>query len=395
MEVLARSGDSLWYYSSLFMIPLNLIIASNPDVNPSNIKISEKVAIPGYQSIPYTIKNGDTIFKIAASKGLASDALMLLNQELIPNQLTSGEIIHLPNRVIHPIISTFSPWDFKKLSEIINDLNKIYPFITVSKIGKSVLGSPIQEIRIGNGTKKVHMNASFHANEWITTMVLMVLLNKYLLSLTNGNLMRGLNSINLFENVELSIVPMVNPDGVDLVLNGPSLNIKEEVLKINEGSDKFIHWKANIRGVDLNKQYPANWEIASRKKRPMSPAPRDYPGSAPLTEPEAIAMADLAKRNLFDCILAFHTQGEEFYWGYEGHEPPESEYLANEFERISGYQSVRYVNSHAGYKDWYIQEFKRPGFTLELGRGINPLPLSQFPEILKRVEGIFIAALSI
>jgi g-D-glutamyl-meso-diaminopimelate peptidase len=395
MEVLARSGDSLWYYSSLFMIPLNLIIASNPDVNPSNIKISEKVAIPGYQSIPYTIKNGDTIFKIAASKGLSSDALMLLNQELIPNQLTSGEIIHLPNRVIHPIMSTFSPWDFKKLSEIINDLNKIYPFITVSEIGKSVLGSPIQEIRIGNGTKKVHMNASFHANEWITTMVLMVLLNKYLLSLTNGNLMRGLNSINLFENVELSIVPMVNPDGVDLVLNGPSLNIKEEVLKINEGSDEFVHWKANIRGVDLNKQYPANWEIASRKKRPMSPAPRDYPGSAPLTEPEAIAMADLAKRNLFDCILAFHTQGEEFYWGYEGHEPPESEYLANEFERISGYQSVRYVNSHAGYKDWYIQEFKRPGFTLELGRGINPLPLSQFPEILKRVEGIFIAALSI
>jgi g-D-glutamyl-meso-diaminopimelate peptidase len=395
MEVLARSGDSLWYYSSLFMIPLNLIIASNPDVNPSNIKISEKVAIPGYQSIPYTIKNGDTIFKIAASKGLSSDALMLLNQELIPNQLTSGEIIYLPNRVIHPIMSTFSPWDFKKLSEIINDLNRIYPFITVSEIGKSVLGSPIQEIRIGNGRKKVHMNASFHANEWITTMVLMVLLNKYLLSLTNGNLMRGLNSINLFENVELSIVPMVNPDGVDLVLNGPSLNIKEEVLKINEGSDEFVHWKANIRGVDLNKQYPANWEITSRKKRPMSPAPRDYPGSAPLTEPEAIAMADLAKRNLFDCILAFHTQGEEFYWGYEGHEPPESEYIANEFERISGYQSVRYVNSHSGYKDWYIQEFKRPGFTLELGRGINPLPLSQFPEILKRVEGIFIAALSI
>lgn len=395
MEVFARSGDSFWYYSRLFMLPLNLIIASNPNANPSNLKISEKVAIPGYQSIPYKIQNGDTIFKIAASINLSTDALLLLNQQLEPNQLTPGEILLLPKKIIHPIMSTSSPWDFKKLSEIISDLKRVYPFITVSSIGNSVLGTPINEIRIGNGSRKIHMNASFHANEWITTMVLMVLINKYLLSLTTGNLMRGLNSLNLYEKVELSIVPMVNPDGVDLVLNGPPINFMEDVLKINDGSNDFLHWKANIRGVDLNKQFPANWGIAGQNKLPLSPAPRDYPGSAPLTEPEAIAMADLANKNSFDCILAFHTQGEEFYWGYEGHEPPESAAMALEFEQISGYQAIRYVKSHAGYKDWYIQEFKRPGFTLELGKGINPLPLSQFPKILKRVEGIFIAALSI
>jgi g-D-glutamyl-meso-diaminopimelate peptidase len=165
------------------------------------------------------------------------------------------------------------------------------------------------------------------------------------------------------------------------------------VVNFNEGSNEFVHWKANIRGVDLNNQFPANWEIEKERKEPKSPAPRDYPGNSCLSEPEAIAMADLMKKNHYDRILAFHTQGEEFYWGYEGFEPPESEVLAKEFERVSGYKAIRNVDSHAGFKDWYIQEFKRPGFTLELGRGINPLPLSQFNDILQKVEGIFLASL--
>lgn len=237
------------------------------------------------------------------------------------------------------------------------------------------------------------MNASFHANEWITTMVLLNVVNHYLLSLTNGTLMSGFQALDFYNKVELSIVPMVNPDGVELVLNGPSSNVEEDVIAINNGDNDFVHWKANIRGIDLNNQFPANWDICKKNKRPKAPAPRDFPGEYPLSEPEAIAMAELAQKNEFDCIVAFHTQGEEFYWGYEGYEPPQSEKIAKEFERVSGYRSVQYVDSHAGYKDWFIQEFKRPGFTLELGRGINPLPISQFPEILKRAESIFLAAL--
>src|SRR5690606_16708704 len=118
---------------------------------------------------------------------------------------------------------------------------------------------------------------------------------------------------------------MVNPDGVDLVLNGPPAEVREEVIKINRGSTDFTGWKANIRGVDLNNQFPAKWEFEKQRSEQSGPAPRDYLGEAPLTEPEAIAMAELANKNQFDRMLAFHTQGAEFYWGYEGMEPPESE----------------------------------------------------------------------
>ncbi|QCJ43463.1 LysM peptidoglycan-binding domain-containing protein [Bacillus sp. S3] len=395
MEIIVRSEDTLSYFGNLFMVPVHLIIDSNPKVDPDNLRPGEKIQVPGYISVPYTIKEGDTFWKIADEKNLAVDSLLLLNQTKDADHLLVGETIFLPEKINSPFTETNFPSDYKRLVKIINNLKRVYPFIAVNTIGRSVIGHPIHEIRIGKGAKKIHMNASFHANEWITTMVLMSLVNQYLLSLTNGTLMKGITVNNLYKEVELSIVPMVNPDGVDLVLNGPPSNYRDSVIDINEDSDDFIHWKANINGIDLNNQFPANWDICKEYKKVNAPAPRDFPGHAPLTEPEAAAMAQLAEDQLFDCVLAFHTQGEEFYWGYEGFEPKESEHLAKEFERESGYQAIRYVNSHAGFKDWFIQEFKRPGFTLELGKGINPLPLSQFPRILKSAEAIFIAAITI
>lgn len=65
----------------------------------------------------------------------------------------------------------------------------------------------------------------------------------------------------------------------------------------------------------------------------------------------------------------------------------------NEYARVSGYTPIRYVDSYAGYKDWFIQEFHRPGFTVELGEGVNPLPFEQFPSIYEQNLGILLANL--
>ena len=393
MKVKVRSGDSIWYYSQLFMVPINLIADSNPGVNPALLQIGQEINIPGFTLQNYTVRPGDTFWKLSNSRNLSVDALLLVNQSLNPNSLAPGTAIKLPRRVITPIVSGRRSYDYKALTADITMLSDIYPFIKVNSIGQSVVGKPIQEIRLGKGNKKVQINASFHANEWITTPILMALLNSFLLSITNVRPIRGVSTMPLYNSVDLSIVPMVNPDGVDLVLNGPPPELREEVIAINRGSTDFTGWKANIRGVDLNNQYPAKWDFEKERTEQNAPAPRDYLGEAPLTEPEAIAMAELAKDNQFDRMLAFHTQGAEFYWGFEGLEPPESQVLALEFERVSGYKAVQYIDSFAGYKDWFIQEFRRPGFTIELGRGINPLPLSQFDDIYEEVLGIFLASL--
>jgi g-D-glutamyl-meso-diaminopimelate peptidase len=238
----------------------------------------------------------------------------------------------------------------------------------------------------------VQINASFHANEWITTPVFMKFLNEYMLALTNGASLKGVPAITMYAGSELSAVPMVNPDGVNLVLNGPPQGREEELVSLNRGIRDFSGWKANIRGVDLNKQFPANWEF-EKERKPKEPGPRDFPGYTPLSEPETKTMAELARSERYDRLIALHTQGREIYWGYEGLEPPESEVLARDFARLSGYEAVRYVDSHAGYKDWFIQEFRKPGFTLELGLGQNPLPIEQFDEIYAHVLGIFVRSL--
>jgi len=181
---------------------------------------------------------------------------------------------------------------------------------------------------------------------------------------------------------------------VDLVLNGPpdQEEWQTRVVEFNKGSTDFTEWKANIRGVDLNDQFPARWEL-EKARNPNEPGPRDYVGEKPLLEPEAIAMANLTKERDFARVLAFHTQGEVIYWGFENLEPAESEVIVQEFSRVSGYEPVKTIASYAGYKDWFIQDWQRTGFTIELGRGINPLPLSMFDDMYKKSLGIFLAGL--
>ncbi|MFB4169156.1 M14 family metallopeptidase [Virgibacillus sp. JSM 102003] len=394
MEVFIRPNDSLWYYSQLFDIPLILIKQSNPQVNANQLLVGQSIKMPGYTPIKHQIKKNDLIWKIAMENNIPIDLLFLMNQSIDPANLQIGQTIVIPQRVNSLIISDFDNYTFDKMIGDINNLLTIYPFISRQNIGNSVMGKVLVELQIGNGGKQVHINGSFHANEWITTSTIMRFVNEYVLSLTNERPIRGINMLPLYNDSLLSIVPMVNPDGVNLVLNGSSAagEHQQEVLDINKQNEDFSNWKANISGVDLNNQYSALWELEAERK-PVSPQPRDYPGPYPLSDPEAIAMANLVRERNFLRLNAFHTQGEVIYWGFEGLEPAVSEDIVNEYARVSGYQPVRYIDNYAGYKDWFIQDFRRPGFTIELGSGVNPLPFALFEEIYQESLGILLANL--
>jgi g-D-glutamyl-meso-diaminopimelate peptidase len=396
MEVTVRQGDSLWYYSQLFGVPLPLVLDSNHIDLQKVIKVGDQVKIPGFMEEPYKIKSGDTIWKLAQERNIHMDALLLLNpQQPSSMRLQEGETITLPLRITERVISAKKEYHYARLVEDIKVLQEHYPFIKVEPVGNSVLGKELYELKIGNGPKKVHMNGSFHANEWITTAIIMQFVNDYLFSLTNNGSIQGIYMLPFYHEVTLSIVPMVNPDGVDLVLTGPPDQepYRTKVMDINNASLDFSNWKANIQGIDLNNQYPAYWEIEKERKEPKQPAPRDYPGDEPLTEPEAIAIAKHTESGDFNRVIAFHTQGKEMYWGYQDLEPPEAGLIAKEYERVSGYTAIQHIDSHAGYRDWFIYKWKRPGYTIELGDGVNPLPLSQFDEIYKSSIGIFLASL--
>lgn len=394
MDIFVRPGDSLWRYSEVFKIPLQLIIDSNRNINPQFLRVGQRIRIPGYITNDYQLRQGDSFWQIAQNRNIPLTALLLANPDLNPNALQIGQTIRIPQQITWRIINGQQRYDY---SIMMNDLNKLldaYPFLQSSTIGHSVLGHEIPEILIGKGLKRIHYNGSFHANEWITTPIILTFLNDYLLSLTNQNTIRGISTLPLYQQTFLSIVPMVNPDGVNLVIQGPPEDeaLRNQLINWNNGSNNFSGWKANIHGIDLNDQFPAKWELESARN-PKTPGPRDYGGERPLSEPEAIAMADLTKKRDFARVLAFHTQGRVIYWGFENLEPPESKILVTEFSRVSGYEPINSAGSYAGYKDWFIQEWRRPGFTVELGSGTNPLPINQFNDIYEEALGIFLAAL--
>lgn len=142
-------------------------------------------------------------------------------------------------------------------------------------------------------------------------------------------------------------------------------------------------------------QFPAEWEMAKKIKYNQGftgPAPRDFVGFGPLTEPEALAVYNFTLRYDFNLVIAYHTQGKEIYWQFLNFNPKNSFYIGTQFAKASGYSltNTPYNSSFAGYKDWFIQEFNKPGYTIEAGLGVNPLPISQFDEIYKDNLGILI-----
>ena len=154
-------------------------------------------------------------------------------------------------------------------------------------------------------------------------------------------------------------------------------------------------WKANIRGVDLNLQFPAGWLKAREIKFAQgytSPAPRDFVGFGPLTEPEALNIYSFTFLQNFRLVITFHTQGKVIYWQFQDYAPPDAKYIGKQFEAASGYslESTPFNSSFAGYKDWFIQNFNKPGYTIECGEGVAPLPTSQFNEIYNDILGIFV-----
>ena len=298
------------------------------------------------------------------------------------------------------IVSTNVSYNSNVLRQNLSSLLKTYSFLNVQTVGNSVLGKPIYVIRLGRGPRKVFYSSSIHANEWITTPVLMKFVEDYCVSYVTRSNLYGYSVRNLFNSTSIYIMPMVNPDGVNLVTGNLAVSSPsyQKALHISNQFSSIPFpdgWKANLNGVDLNLQFPAGWENAKEIKYAQGftrPSPRDFVGYGPLTEPEALAIYNFTLSHDFRLVIAYHTQGQEIYWQFQDFNPPNSLAIGEQLADSSGYtlSETPYNSSFAGYKDWFIQTYNRPGYTIEAGIGENPLPLSQFDEIYQDNLGILV-----
>ena len=294
------------------------------------------------------------------------------------------------------------PVTSKNTEREIESLLRTYPFMSSERLATTAFGRPISTLVVGNGPRKVIYSAAFHANEWITTLILLNFARQFGEAIVSGGEIAGQNARELKDKVTIYMVPLVNPDGVDLVTGAISPDSPEYALAtaLSENYPNIPFpsgWKANLLGVDLNLQFPAGWMQAREIKFMQGftrPGPRDYVGRAPLDQVESRAMEGYTQAIDPALVLAFHSQGEEIYWQFEDIFVPGARELGERLAQVSGYTlaDTPYNSSFAGYKDWFIKAYRRPGYTVEVGRGENPLPIEQFPEIYRANLPLLVAA---
>ncbi len=300
------------------------------------------------------------------------------------------------------IVKTDVPMTAALCSRTIDALAEAYPCCRQEVLTKTAFGRPMKALVIGSGERKVLFTAAHHGNEWITAPLLLKFVEALAEGITVGGKLWGVDARTIQKAATIHTVAMVDPDGVDLVTGGIAPGTLEyasaESLAARYPGIPFPDgWKANLLGVDLNLQYPAGWLMAREIKFAAGytrPGPRDYVGRAPLSQRESKALAEYTRRVNPQLVLAYHTQGKAIYWQFRDCQVPGAQALAREFARVSGYrmEDTPYESSFAGYKDWFIQAFRRPGFTIEAGTGTNPLPLSQFDTIYRDNLGILTTA---
>lgn len=350
-------------------------------------------------SLVYTVRRGDSPYAVALRYGVGLRALETANPDMDPTALRPGQklTVPLPFNVV--------PWDIEPSSALLDccarGLAARYPFLTAFNYGRSVMGSPLWALALGEGRRTLLYAAAHHANEWITSLAALRFAEELAEAYAAGRAIRGVRASEIMEDARIYIAPGVNPDGVDLVTG--ALSGGDYFAQAMEIASHFPQlpfprgWKANILGTDLNLQYPALWERAREIKYAQGfdrPAPRDYVGSAPLCAPESRALYELTRSLAPELVLALHTQGEVIYWRYLDRDPQGARHYGECFAAASGYalEETPYASAFAGFKDWFIDEYDRPGYTIESGLGENPLPIEDFPELYRRTLGIMVLA---
>ena len=290
--------------------------------------------------------------------------------------------------------------DHTEMTEVLELLSERYRELAITTLGTSILGREIPMLQLGNGRKKVVYVGAHHGMEGMTAALLLRFVNEYFELYRAGSVVDKVPVKALFEARSIYVVPMLNPDGVEYAVRGlPADNpLRERVLSMNGGSEDFSHWQANARGVDLNHNYNAGFAAYKRVENELGilgGAPTRYSGEHPESEPEVGYLCNFLRfSGDFDLALSLHTQGEEIYYTSLGESLPIAERIGKYIAGLCEYRLSKPEGPAAlgGFTDWFQREFGKPSFTVECGKGENPLPFSDFPMTYLRIRKMLFMA---
>ena len=288
--------------------------------------------------------------------------------------------------------------DEKNRNKILKKLELKYDFLNIGVLSKSLLGRDIPYIQIGNPNNQVLFAAAFHGTEWLTSLLMLHFTKQLSESIMKKETISEIRIGEFLRNRGLFILPCVNPDGVEISLHGISAAGRFKSLVEDVSNGDTSNWNTNARGVDINHNFDAGWDALHKMEQEagiVGPAKTRYGGKFPESELETQAITSLCRFADIRHAIAFHSQGKEIYWDYGTYTPKKSELMARIMAASSGYKA-----SHpeglavgGGFKDWFIKELGRPAFTIEIGKGKNPLPISDLKDIYYDLEEILVLSI--
>ncbi len=278
------------------------------------------------------------------------------------------------------------PLDHAALLDCLFALEAHYKLPRVSYLGRSILGKEIPLLSMGHGSRTVLYVGAHHGMEWMSSAWLLRFIAELCRYYESGGRVGKTSVRTLLDTHTLVFVPMLNPDGVGYQIHGvdPDNPLSERLTGMLGEEPDFTHWQANARGVDLNHNYNADfshYKALEAQNGITGGCPSRYSGEAPESEPEVHALCNWIRfqQNLRG-VMTLHTQGEEIYYKSGGVCPHGAEAVARRLSALCGYRlsEAEGLASYGGLTDWCIRELQIPSFTLECGRGENPLPESSF-----------------
>ncbi|MBO5409581.1 MAG: hypothetical protein J6A61_09320 [Clostridia bacterium] len=291
------------------------------------------------------------------------------------------------------VVNPYQEYSYETMQNDIARLQTMYPdLIKTSSIGQSVEGRELTLIEFGRGPHRIFVCGTHHAREYISTTYLLYAIDRYAYAYRTNSMWGKYSPKEILDYVTFCVVPMVNPDGVNLVQNGiGATQFPDELanMKLYEGAKYgYSAWKANIRGVDLNWNYDKDW-LLSRNRNPRGSV--GFNGDHPYSEPETIAVTDYVDSHPFDAYLSFHTQGKLFYWG-EDHENPT--YINQLLKKDTGFSEITDPGAGPGgsFFDYVYRNYHKPTITVELCPYVGnfPYPNSDFDTVWKPAKNILL-----
>ena len=335
------------------------------------------------------------------SDGTSTESAVTEDVGDISTEDLSAYLSEMPAEGTEIVSTADAVYSYEQMVKDLYFLTNRYPDIIRTNIAATTLDQrAVYEVLIGNPEGSMHVVVTYgmRGDEYITTLLAMRQLEYYCQERSKGNVYRNHNYKEIFADVCIHVLPMVNPDGVTLSQFGiESLRTKaaKDSVKACYKYDKaagltdqsleayLLTFGANASGVDISKNFPAGWDEYTGGA--VQPSFEGYKGPSAGSEPETQAVMNAAN-DMTKGIVIYRATGNVIYWDYgsEGTVHEEGQHLAESLATRSGYPLTvlpKYDSTDAGGCADYFIEKGIPAVSLVVGEGTSPVDISAFPDI--------------